>query len=99
MATGFRAAGYDLPADHPLARAIAAAHRDAHGSDPAAISMATTTDARSYLNQAGVPAIAYGPRTTRMHGIDEGVELASIVAGARTLARFLVARWSEARVR
>ena len=93
--TGFRAAGYDLPTDHPLARALTAAHRDAHGSDPAALSMATTTDARTYLNLAGVPAIAYGPRTTRIHGIDEGVELASIIAGARTLARFLVARSTE----
>jgi acetylornithine deacetylase len=97
-ANGFRAAGYDLAADHPLAQALAAAHRDAHGSDPAAISMATTTDARTYLNQAGVPAISYGPRTARMHGIDEAVELASIVAGARTLARFLAAQSTEAPV-
>jgi acetylornithine deacetylase len=87
--SGFRAPGYDLAADHPLARALAAAHRDAHGSDPASIVMATTTDARTYLGRAGIPAICYGPRTARIHGIDEGVELASIVAGARTLARFL----------
>ena len=60
--------------------------------------MATTTDARTYLNQAGVPAISYGPRTARMHGIDEAVELASIVAGARTLARFLAAQSTEAPV-
>lgn len=90
-ATGFRAFGYDLPADHPLASALSAAHRDAHGTSPACISMATTTDARTYLIQGGVPAISYGPRTARIHGIDEGVELASIVDGARTLARFLVA--------
>lgn len=97
-ANGFRADGYDLPADHPLAQALAAAHRDAHGSDPNTIVMATTTDARTYLNRAGVPAICYGPRTTRIHGIDEGVELASIVAGARTLARFLVAHSNAARI-
>ena len=90
-ANGFRAFGYDLAADHPLARALAVAHRDAHGADPAAVVMATTTDARTYIHRAGVPAICYGPRTTRMHGIDEGVELDSIVAGARTLARFLAA--------
>lgn len=90
-ANGFRAPGYDLAADHPLATALAAAHRDAHGSDPAAIVMATTTDARSYIRRADVPAICYGPRTTRIHGVDEGVELSSIVAGARTLARFLAA--------
>ena len=89
-ANGFRADGYDLPPDHPLAQALAAAHRDAHGVDPAVIVMASTTDARTYLNRAGVPAICYGPTTTRIHGIDEAVELASIVAGAKTLARFLL---------
>jgi len=91
-ANGFRATGYGLAGDHPLARALAAAHHHAHGAGPEAVVMATTTDARIYLQQAGVPAICYGPRTARIHGIDEGVELASIVAGARTLARFLVDR-------
>jgi acetylornithine deacetylase len=88
---GFRAYGHDLAADHPLAAALAAAHRDAHGRDPTPTVMATTTDARIYLRRAGIPAISYGPRSTRIHGIDEGVELASIVEGARTLARFLAA--------
>jgi acetylornithine deacetylase len=99
MANGFRADGYDLPADHPLAQSMAAAHQDAHGSEPAAVIMASTTDARTYLNRAGVPAICYGPRTTRIHGIDEAVELASIVEGARTLARFLIAHSTRARGR
>jgi acetylornithine deacetylase len=55
--------------------------------------MATTTDARSYLLQGGVPAVCYGPRSVRIHGIDEAVELASIIEGARVLARFIAA-WS-----
>jgi acetylornithine deacetylase len=87
---GFRAEGYDLPADHPLVHAMAAAHRDAHGSEPNRVVLASTTDARIYLNRAGIPALCYGPRTTRIHGIDEGAELPSIVAGAKTLARFLI---------
>jgi acetylornithine deacetylase len=88
--SGFRADGYDLPPDAPLARAMAKAHRAAHGTDPIASSLGSTTDARTYLNRFDTPAICYGPRTTRIHGIDEGVELASIVDGARTLARFMV---------
>jgi acetylornithine deacetylase len=44
---------------------------------------------RYYLNQFGVPAVAYGPRSRNIHGTDEAVELASIVAGARVLARFM----------
>jgi acetylornithine deacetylase len=93
-AIGFRAEGYDLPADAPLVRALAEAHQAAHGVAPPSLTMASTTDARIYLNRAGIPAICYGPRVERIHGIDEGVELASIVAGARTLARFVLA-WSS----
>jgi len=88
-ASGFRAEGYDLAADAPLARRMATAHREAHGTDPRGYVIGSTTDARIYLNRQGIPALCYGPRTTAIHGVDEGVELASIVDGARTLARFL----------
>jgi len=94
-ASGFRAEGYDLPADAPLAQLLGAAHRAAHGSDPGTVVMGTTTDARTYINRYATPAICYGPRTTQMHGIDEGVELASIVDGARTLARFIAAWYTR----
>ena len=59
-------------------------------SSPRAWSWPRTTDARIYLNRFGVPALCYGPRTTHIHGLDEAVELRSIVDGARTLARFLI---------
>lgn len=51
--------------------------------------LGSTTDARIYVNQYGMPALAYGPRTRNIHGPGEAVELGSIVAGARTPARFL----------
>lgn len=92
-ASGFRAEGYDLPGDAPLARLLGQAHRQAHGMEPNSTVRATTTDARTYLNLFDTPAICYGPRTRALHGIDEAVELESIVAGARTLARFIAA-WS-----
>ena len=41
------------------------------------------------------PHDRYGPRVENMHAADERVELASIVAGARTLARFIHA-WGAA---
>ena len=86
---GFRAEGYDLDAGDPLVQELAAAHRSAHGEAPAVTATAGTTDARFYRNQLGIPALCYGPRVENMHAADERVELASIVAGARTLARFL----------
>ena len=87
--SGFRASGYWLDPAHPLARSMALAHADAHGSEPAAYSLGSTTDARIYLNDFGVPALCYGPTAHNIHGVDESVDLDSIVAGARTLARFL----------
>ena len=86
---GFRAEGYDLDAGDPLVVALAAAHRSVHGEPPAVTGTAGTTDARFYRNQLGIPAVCYGPRVENMHAADERVELASIVAGARVLARFL----------
>ncbi len=88
-ASGFRADGYLLDAGHPLVTSLAAAHQAAHGAPPRTFALDSTTDARIYLNQFGVPAVAYGPVVRNIHGTDEAVELASIVAGARTLARFL----------
>lgn len=86
---GFRAEGHLLPADHWLADAMAAAHLAAAGAPLRRAPLGATTDARFYLNQFGVPALAYGPRARNIHAIDEAVELASIVTGAKALARFI----------
>ncbi len=86
---GFRAEGYLLASTHPLAQAMAAAHQAVHGTSPRRLAIGSTTDARYYLNQFGRPALVYGPLARNIHGADEAVELASIVAGARTLARFI----------
>jgi acetylornithine deacetylase len=90
--SGLRAAGYALADDAELVAVLRAAHADAHGAPPDVVSIDATTDARFYLNDAGVPALCFGPRTRGMHGVDEAVELASIAAAARTLAR-LMAGW------
>ena len=77
---------------HALARRVSAAHAEAHGAPAEAGGAPSTTDARLYLNHFDTPALCYGPRVRRIHGIDECVELDSIVDGARTLARF-IAGW------
>jgi acetylornithine deacetylase len=88
---GIRAVGYALDPDHPLACSLADAHEAVHGNRPRPYRLASTTDARHYLNECGTPALCYGPRARDIHGIDEAVELTSIVAGARTLTRFIPA--------
>lgn len=95
--TGYRAERYLQDADGEIVTALAAAHREVHGVSPQQVTIGSTTDARFYLNQFDMPAIAYGPVTRNMHGTDEAVELASIVATARTVARFLRAWFAEGR--
>jgi acetylornithine deacetylase len=86
---GFRAEGYSLARDHELVHLLSAAHADVLGAPPPIQDGTATTDARFYLNAFGVPALCYGPCVRNIHGIDEAVELESIVTGARVLARFL----------
>jgi acetylornithine deacetylase len=92
--SGFRAAGYYLDPEAEVAVALADAHEHAHGTRPRAYSLGSTTDARWYVNEFDVPAICFGPIARNIHGIDEHVDLESIVAGARTLARF-IANWYQ----
>jgi len=93
--SGFRAEGYALDPGHALARRVSAAHAEAHGAPPEAGGAPSTTDARLYLNHFDAPALCYGPRVRRIHGIDECVELDSIVDGARTLARFITGWFTD----
>jgi acetylornithine deacetylase len=92
---GFRAEPYDLPRDHPLVAELSLAHASVFGDGPAFWTGTATTDARYYLNQFDVPALCYGPRARDIHGVDEAVELRSIVDGARVLARFLCERFGK----
>ncbi|MDB5525377.1 MAG: Acetylornithine deacetylase [Rhizobium sp.] len=96
--TGFRAKGHLLEADAPLARDLAAAHAEAHGVAPASFMLGSTSDARIYLRDFGIPAICFGAVGHNLHGIDENVELQSIVDAARTLARFLLMRFGAMEV-
>jgi acetylornithine deacetylase len=86
---GFKADGYALDRDHDLVRTLELAHTQVVGAPPAIADGTATTDARTYLNRFGIPAVCYGPRVRNIHGIDEAVEVASIATGARVLARFL----------
>ena len=86
--SGYRAQRYAQDADDRFVRRLAAAHHAVHGSEPAAVAIGSTTDGRYYRNLVGIPTVAYGPRTRNLHGVDEAVELDSIVQGARTLTRF-----------
>jgi acetylornithine deacetylase len=88
---GFRAEGYRIPAHDPFAVAVARAHRATHDRETTSTSGSATNDARFYARR-GISAVCYGPRGRNLHAVDEAVEVASIVAGARTLTR-LIPQW------
>jgi acetylornithine deacetylase len=88
---GFRAEGYRVPADDPFAVAVARAHRAAHAEETTSSSGSATNDARFYARR-GIPAVCYGPKGRNLHAVDEAVEVASMLAGARTLTR-LIPTW------
>jgi acetylornithine deacetylase len=90
--SGYRAERYLQDPQGEIVTTLADAHNEVHGAPPELVTIGSTTDARFYLNQFGMPAVAYGPRTRNMHGTDEAVELSSIVDCSRTIARFLQ-RW------
>lgn len=93
--SGFRAKGHLIDASVPLVRDLAAAHASAHGTLPTAFMLGSTSDARIYLEDFGTPAVCYGAVGHNLHGVDENVELQSIVDAARTLAFFLLMRFGR----
>lgn len=86
---GFRAEGYGLDPDAQLVEAVSFAHKSIHGTRPLAEVIGSTTDARYYRNQLGIPALCYGPIVRNIHGSNEAVNIQSIAAGAETLVRFI----------
>lgn len=95
--SGFRAKGHLIASDTALVRDLSSAHADAHGAVPPTFMLGSTSDARIYVEDFGIPAVCYGATGRNLHGVDEYVELQSIVDAARTLARFLLMRFGRER--
>ena len=87
---GFVCEGSVVDEGEDVVVALADAYAAVHGERPALLpTTATTTDARHFVRH-GIPAICYGPRAERIHGIDERVSLSSMGEVARVLARFVL---------
>ncbi|MFV1960434.1 MAG: ArgE/DapE family deacylase [Acidimicrobiia bacterium] len=94
---GFLAEGYALaddttPAAKGAIAALETAHRAASGDDLVRLSTTATTDARFFGLNAGIPALVYGPKAERIHGLDERVDLESVRRVTGAIALF-VADW------
>jgi acetylornithine deacetylase len=74
----FARSPYEIAADHPL---VAAMQRAAGGvaAGPSPTGMSFWTDA-SVLGDAGIPSLLFGPTGAGLHGVEEWVELRSVLA-------------------
>ena len=78
--------------DHPIVSAACSAHELAHGESPQVVGWCAVHDG-TFLNQAGVPAISYGPGDVRQaHAVDERVSVDELVRACKTYA-LLAVEW------
>lgn len=88
---GFRAEGSVTSEESDLVQVLGEAHGRAGNGELRCSTTTALTDRRYFVLYEGIPAVSYGPVGGNFHNADEYVELDSIVAGARTLALFLLA--------
>ncbi len=83
-------AGGQLPAAHPLAGRVRAAHTAVTGTAPGPVRGAPWgSDLRLYA-AAGIPTLHYGPGDVRLaHGPDESVPVAEVLTAAAVFERLL----------
>jgi len=81
-------ASASIPTDHPLAETFREHAASVAGAldDPWGIE--ASTDVRDFVNDAGIPAITWGPeRLEQAHTVDEYVDLSAAEAGTEALRR------------
>ena len=72
----------------PVVTVLGDAYARVHGVRPALQATTATTDVRHFV-RAGIPAVCFGPRGERIHGIDERVSLRSVTESAQVLGLFI----------
>jgi succinyl-diaminopimelate desuccinylase len=77
---------FETPPDHPLVQALASAGETVTGAAPRIIGMALVGDANLYANDAGVPAVYYGPAHETAHSDHERVSISRLAQCAGVYA-------------
>ena len=73
----FERCPYEIPEDHVLVKSLGMVLAD-HGLPTEPTGMSFWTDAAT-LDQAGIPSVLFGPRGAGLHGVEEYVELDSVL--------------------
>jgi acetylornithine deacetylase len=85
---GFACEGAVVGEGEPVIAVLGDAYARRHGQRPSLQATTATTDARHFV-RAGIPAVCFGPRGERIHGIDERVSLRSVTESAQVLGLFI----------
>ncbi|KAA9010338.1 M20 family metallopeptidase [Histidinibacterium aquaticum] len=75
----------DTPVDHPLVQSLIGDHEIIEGKAPPIRGFDAVTDAAHYAG-AGVDSVIYGPTGDGFHGIDEYVDIASLLRVTKVVA-------------
>lgn len=75
----------EIPVDHKLAEVVRKNVKEVTGVVPAPAGMLASTDQRNFINDAGIPAISWGPGWGKSHELDEYVEISQVVDCAKVL--------------
>ncbi|MFZ2871995.1 M20 family metallopeptidase [Zavarzinia sp.] len=86
---GFQAEGCAIDPQDPLLVGLRRAHEAVSGKPITELASTATTDARFFILYGDTPATCYGPRAGSIHGIDEWVELSTVIEVAQVLALFM----------
>ncbi len=85
---GFACNGSEIDVEHPLVATLSGSYAALEGSAPALVSTTATSDARLFI-QHGIPAVCFGAWAENAHGIDERVNIPSMISAAQVLAVFI----------
>ncbi len=86
---GFQAEGTAVSfEDCPVIQVLQSAYREVSGQDLHPLASTATTDTRFFLRYYGIPATCTGPRGGNVHGIDEYVDLPTVLELTKVIALF-----------
>ena len=81
-------ASASIPTDHPLAETVREHAAAVAGAPEEPWGIEASTDVRNFVNDAGIPAITWGPGSLEQaHTVDEYVDLPAAEAGLEALRR------------
>jgi len=69
----------EISTDHEIAEVVRKNVKEVTGIISAPAGLLASTDQRNFINDAGIPAISWGPGWRKSHELDECVEISQVV--------------------